>query len=361
MTDTANPTAGNSGASNPDPIDRLEAYLAASDGDTGAQEPQGGNTPKEPAAQAAKTPDKPSEGATGEDTEPQITTSQLAKVLGVDESLIDVDADGAPVFKTKIDGKESAAKFQDFLKTHQLQGHAENRVREAAEKEKAAERKMQEADQATQAKLQEQQASLQQLHQMNAILQEELRGEYQSINWDALWQQDPAQARALERRFDARQQRINGVFQTIQMRNAQAQQQAEQMRKANEEKSKAAQAERLFSLIPEWKDSATFQKERDEIIGWLNKTGFDASEFDLNKATHVSALRQLWQHATLQAAKPEIEKKVREAPKLVKPGAAQQADTSNSAVLKDLKSKVKESGGKSTQALTQLLLAKGLA
>lgn len=359
-TETANPTAGDSGASNPDPIARLENFLAAQDGDTSQPQASEGKPADAEPAQAA-TPDKPEGDAPAKSDEPQITTAQLASFLGVDESEIDVDDDGQPVFKTKVDGKESAAKFADIRKSYQLGIHAENRAREAANKEAAAQRKMQEADQAIQSKLQEQQSSLQQLGQMAAILQQELTGEYQSINWDALWQQDAAQARALERRFEARQQRVNGVFQQINARGQQAQQQAEQQRKANEERNQQAQSERLVTLIPEWKDAAVFQKERDDILGWVQKTGFDVGDFDLNKATHVSALRQLWQHATLQASKPGIEKKVREAPKLVKPGAATQADTSNSAVLKDLKSKVKETGGKSTDAVKQWLLAKGLA
>lgn len=336
-----------------DPIDQFEQFLAAQDND-------GNEAPETEGEQKDENHGEPDDGDQGKDTEPPITTAQLAAFLGVDESEIDVGDDGQPLFKTKIDGKEGKAKFQDFLKTYQLQGHAENRVREAAAKEQAAERKMQEAEQAIAAKLTEQQSSLQQLGQMNAILQHELNGERASINWDALWQDNPAQARALERRFDDRQARINAVFQQIQVRNQQAVSQAEQQRKANEEQTFARQLQRLTELIPEWSDQATANKERAEISEWAKRTSFDLSDFDLTKASQVAALREVWRMKTLQQAKPAIEKKVREAPRLVKPGAAQPAASPNTARIRDLKRQV-SAGGNNTRTVAELFKAAGLA
>lgn len=351
---TPNPTAGNSDAST---LDRLEAYLAAEDGIEENDNDAEGDKPDAP---TAAKPDKPESDDPAKSQEPQFTTAHLAAYLGVEESEIDVDADGQPVFKTKIDGKESTAKFSDLRKNYQLQGHAENRAREVAEKEKAAERKMQEAEQAVHAKLQEQQQSLQQLASINAVLQEELKGEYQSINWDELWQANPAQARQLERRFEQRQGRINAVFQEIQQRNARAQHEAETQRKANEDKSKAAQVTRLLTLIPEWKDASIADKERSEIATWLQKSGFEPEDLDLNKASQVYLLRKSWQHDTLQQSKPEIEKKLREAPNLVKPGTPPQND-GNSATLKSLKQQVKQTGGNGTKAVAQWLMETGKA
>lgn len=351
--DEQNPTGGDTGASTPDPIDRLEAFLAAQDGDS--TQDDGDDDP----AQAEKT-EQPENDAQ-DDKQPPITTAQLAQFLGVDESAIDVDEDGAPVFKGKVDGKEQKAKFADLVKTYQLQAHAENRVREAAAKEQAAERRLQEADQAIQAKLQEQQQSLANTAQLAAVLQEELKGEYQSINWDELWQTNPAQARSIERRFEQRQQRINGVFQQIQARTAQAQQQAVQMRQAAAEQNDRRQREQLLKLVPEWSDQATFAKERVEILQWVEKSGVDPQDLDLSKASQVALLRRAWQHDTLQQSKPAVEKQVRAAPKLVKPGTSQQADTTNTAMLKSLKQQVKQTGGRGSKALEQYLLAAGKA
>jgi hypothetical protein len=353
-----NPTASSDGgASTPvDPIDRIEAFLAAEDGDSGTGNDDTSDDPKQPAA----TPDKPDDGEQGKDSEPQFTTTHLAQYLGLDEAAIDVDEDGQPVFKSKIDGKESPVKFQDLLKSYQLQGHAENRTREAAEREKAAERKLQEADQAIQAKYQEQQETVKTLGQFAAVLQHELNGEIQQQPWDQLWEQNPAQARKLERYYSDRQARVNGILQQLAQRDAQAKQQAEQARKDNEEKAKEAQIRRLFELIPDWKDQNVAEKERMELLSWVAKSGFDASDLDLNKASQVALLRRAWQHDTLQKSKPAIEAKVRAAPKLIKPGQAPQQE-GNESQLRSLKQHARTTGGDSTKAVAAWLQAKGLA
>jgi hypothetical protein len=352
--DQQNPTGSDAGASTPtDPVDRLERFLAAQDDSTG-------DTSDENAGETeAKETDEPKEDARAKDDEPQITTAQLAAFLGVEESDIDVDDDGMPVFKTKVDGKEGTAKFADIRKSHQLGVHAENRVREAAEREKAADRKLQEAEQAISARQQHLEANLQQINALTAIANEELGREYQSINWAELRQQDPGRAALLEVEFQKRHGRIQSVFQDINMRRAQAQQVAEAQRKANEEQAFATQVRRLTELIPEWKDPATADKERGEIQAWMRRTGVE--DVDLTKASQVYLLRKTWQHDTLQQAKPAIEKQVRSAPKLVKPGTAQTADTSNTALLKNLKQQVKQTGGRSPKAVADLLMAKGLA
>jgi len=351
--ENGNPTAlTDGGATTADPVDRIERFLAAQDDSTGETSDEAGEA-------EAKETEEPKEDARAKDDEPQITTAQLAAFLGVEESDIDVDEDGMPVFKTKVDGKEGTAKFADIRKSHQLGVHAENRVREAAEREKAAERKLQEAEQAIAARQQHLEANLQQISALTAIANEELGREYQSINWAELRQQDPGRAALLEVEFQKRHGRIQSVFQDINMRRAQAQQVAEAQRKAHEEQSFATQVRRLTELIPEWKDPAIADKERAEIQSWMRRTGVE--DVDLTKASQVYLLRKTWQHDTLQQAKPAIEKQVRSAPKLVKPGTAQTADTSNTALLKNLKQQVKQTGGRGSKALEQYLLAAGKA
>jgi hypothetical protein len=358
---TEQPTAGDSGASSADPIDRIEAFLAASDGDSSEQ------TGDEPAKPADAATDDPKDDAQAKADEPQITTAQLASFLGVDESEIDVDEDGTPVFKTKVDGKESTAKFADIRKSYQLQGHAENRTREAAAKEQEAQRKLQEAEQVIAQRWQQQSESLNQLASINQVLQQELQGEYQAVPWDALWQENPAQARALERKFEQRQQRINQVSQTIQQRNAQAMQQAQWQQQASAQQALEREQARVMEVIPEWKDSAVAKKEAASIGEWALKSGYDPNYLKAlsdglvpGAAVIVQGMRQAWQHATLQQSKPDVENKVRSAPKLVKPGQPAQTD-GNTAALKSLKQQVRSTGGTSNKAVEAYLLATGKA
>jgi len=352
--ENGNPTVSNDGVNTADPIDRIEAFLAAQDGDDSGNSGDESDDPK-----SAANPDKPDGDAPGDSQQP-LTTAQLAAALGIDEDLIDVDEDGSPVFKNKVDGKEGKAKFADYLKTYQLQGHAENRVREVAAKEAAAERKLQEADQAIAQRFQHADAQMQHLASLTNIAQQELSHDYNSINWGELWQADPGRAGILRDQFQQRSNRIQATLQDIGQRQMQAQQQWQQHQAATVEQQKQRQQARLFELIPDWKDPAVRDREARELVSWLEKSGIDKSEIDLDRAASVYALRRSWQHDTLQKQKPAVENKVRLAPKLVKPGSTPQSD-GNSAQLKTFKQQVRSSGGDSTKALAAYLQATGKA
>jgi hypothetical protein len=367
MEQQQNPTGGDSGASTPtDPIDRFEAFLAAQDADTSGQPDDAGDGDAEP-KNAAKTTDKPDGDDQAKDAGPQITTSQLAQFLGIDEADIDVDEDGSPIFKNKIDGKESTAKFQDIRKAYQLQGHAENTTRAAAEAQKAAQARLQEADQVIQARFQQQQQEMQVVQQLAASLREDLNNEYKAVPWDDLWRNDAGQARALERRFEERLGRINGADQQIRQQAAQAAQQLQAQQQANVQRTLQAEAQKLREVIPEWADRATAVKEQGELTEWAMSRGYDPRYLDAlhnalvpNAAVVIRDLRNAWKHDTLQKSTPEIENRLRQAPKLVKPGQPVTQGEHQAANRKSLLQNIKSaSQTHSTKAFEEFLLKTG--
>lgn len=358
-----NPTGSDSGASTPsDPIDRIEAFLAASDSDSTGQTEQS----DEP-ADAAK-PDKPEGGEPAKDSEPQITTAQLAAFLGIEESEIDVDEDGTPVFKHKIDGKESTAKFADIRKDYQLKGHAENVTREAAAKVAAAERRLQEAEQQSTQRLQHADQQLQQIAEFAQIQQQDLMADYNAIDWNRLWQDNPSQAGILRDQFQAKGARIQNALQTAAQRQQAMRQQMDQQRQQFAQKALEAETSRVFELIPEWKDPAVANAESNGIRTWALQRGYDPNYLKAlsegqvpGAALVVQDMRRAWQHETLQKSKPTTEAKVRAAPKLVKPGQAPTPGEGNANVLKGLKQQARTTGGDSAKATAAWLIAKGLA
>lgn len=362
-TENGNPTSSDGGATTADPIDRIEAYLAATDG--GDSNP----TTENEGGDKDATPDKPEGDARDESDEPQLTTAQLAKYLGVDESAIDVDDDGAPVFKTKINGKEGAAKFNDLVKSYQLQGHAENRVREVAQREQMLQARMQQADQAIHARLQQFDNNLQQVATLTQVAQDEMAREYRSIDWNNLRQTNPGEYAALQTEFQNRNARLQGVFGELNQRRAQAmqvaqyqQQQAHQQHAYQQVRALEGERQRLTEFIPEWTNAEVAAKEKAAIRDWAIKSGFPPEEVDnLSRAHHVKAMRDAWRHDSLQKKRPDIENKVRTAPKLVKPGNAPSTD-GKAATLKSLRHAVRNSsGGNSTKNLADYLLASGKA
>lgn len=363
---TEQPTAGDSGASSADPIDRIEAFLNAQDGGDSneqttddAQADEGGKPNS-----AAKSPDKPENDDQAKVEQPQITTAQLAQFLGIPEEDIDVDEDGAPVFKNKIDGKESAAKFADIRKAYQLQGHAENTTRAAAEMQKAAQARMQEAEQIIQARFQQVEQQMQQLSEIAQAQQADLNQEYAAINWPELWQSDPGRAGILRDQFQAKAARIQATMQNVNQRREAAMQQARAQQQANAQRTLQAEAQKLREVIPDWNDRAVAAKEQGELTEWALSRGYDPSYLTAlhnaqvpNSAIVIRDLREAWKHDTLQKMKPEIEHKLRTAPKLVKPGQptnqSEQSATTRKSLLQGIKS---ASPTHSTKAFEEFLL-----
>lgn len=340
MTDSVeqNPTPTDGGASTLDPLDRIERLLSAESGSDEGQE----DTPDQSADD-----DKP-DGDGQQSDEPQLTTSDLAKLLKLEDGTLDLDAEGHPIFKTKVDGKEGTAKLQDLLKSYQLQEHVDRKSREAAEREKALQAREQEVTQQLQQKFQY-------AENLAQIAANQLLQEYQSINWQALEQTDAGQAALLRQKFQERQAQLRGVLGNIeQQRNVTQQRWQMQAAQALQQ-----EAQRLPEIIPEWKDVQVAEKERQEIREWAMRNGWQQEEVDnIARAHHVAVLRKAMMADRLNASKPQIENKVRTAPKLVKPGQAVQNSADQK--LQNLKTSVKKSGGKSG-AIEAYLMARGLA
>jgi hypothetical protein len=337
-----NPTPTEGGAST---LDRLERYLAAQD-NPDQPNPAEPSQEAQPDDGAASNPE-PTEGATDE-SQPQLTTSDLAKFLGVDEAMLDLDEDGTVKFKTKIDGQDGAAKLADFIKTYQIQGHAENKAREVARQEEAMRARQQEAEQQFAQQLQYAQG-------LANVAANQLMREFQSVDCVTLESTEPGQAALLRQKFQERQAELRGVFDHIQQQTAQQ----EAARTQERQKFLQAEAARLPELIPEWKDEAVATKEQREIREWALKQGFQAQEIDaVERASHLAVLRKAMQFDKLQQAKPAIENKVRNAPVLVKPG--QPVQNTQAMKLQNLKTAVKKSGGKN-DAIEAYLLATGRA
>jgi hypothetical protein len=341
-TETPNPTPDDGGASTLDVLDRIEQRLngAESGSDNGQSESDD---------QSAESDVKPDGDGEQQATEPQLTTSDLAKLLKLDDGALDLDEEGNAVFKTKVDGVEGAAKLQDLLKSYQLQEHVDKKSREASEREKALERRAQEEEQKYSERLQY-------ADRLNNIAAQQLLHEFQSIDWRALEQQDPGTAALYRQKFQERQAQLQQVDYSIKQEKARGDQKAALERAEREHK----ELEKLPLLIPEWKDQAVAHKEKAEITVWTQKAGLQPEEMEVltSTARGVQLLRKAMLSDRLSTQKVEIEKRVRTAPQLVKPGTA--AEDNKTKTLRDLKDTVRKTGGKKG-SIEAYLIAKGIA
>lgn len=321
--------------------ERLDRYLAAE----GDPEPEEQDTEPQ---QAAEEPDVEPEDGEQEATQPQLSTTDFAKVLGIDESMLDLDPEGNAIVKTKIDGKEGTAKFADVLKSYQLQGHIDNKAREVAEQQKAMQQRMEQVEQVVQQRVT-------QLDGLASAAAQELTREFQSVDWQWLRENNPGEYSARWQEFQYRNQSIAQIAQAAEHERRQLDAQRDEREKA----TLREEAQRLPTLIPEWKNEETSAKERQAIMEWALKSGAKPERVQkMSDAFDVAAYRKAMLYDQLQTSKAAVENKVRIAPKLVKPG--QSADNRQTNALRDLKQNVRKSGGKEKD-LVAYLLATGKA
>ena len=323
-------------------LDRLEALLSADDAPQEPSEPQQEAQADDP---ATDEPEKVDAEDKGDETPNEYQLADVAKLLGADESSLDVDEDGAVLIKTKIDGQEGKVKFADLIKSYQLQGHVDKQVREAAEVRKQA----QEYAQAVQQQTQVQQAVVGKIAEAKVI--ENQLAQYQNINWSALEDSDPVQAMRLQRQFGELKQAYQAKVQDINQTQSQIQQQQSQQTAASLESERQA----LMNACPEWGSEAVATKEKQQIAADLKARGYtdrDIQGLSDHKAVLLARDAMLYRQG--KAASNVAEKQVRAAPKIIKPGSTASRNTNH---IQKIHQEVRRTG--SRQSTIDYLLATG--
>lgn len=323
-------------------LDRLEAFLSADDA------PQEPSEPLEAQADAPKATDEPAKVDAVEqesETPNEYQIADVAKLLGADESSLDVDEDGSVLVKTKIDGQEGKVKFADLIKSYQLQGHVDKQVREAADLRKQA----QEYAQAIQQQTQVQQAVVGKLAEAKAIEAE--YAQYQGINLEALWDSDPVQAGKINQRMLT----LQAAYQQKQNEISQATQHIKQTQDQQSAASLQMERQALLKACPEWSSDATATKEKQQIAADLKARGYtDADIQGLSNHKAVLLARDAMLYRQMKAANTTTEKQVRAAPKIIKPGSTASRNTNQ---IQKLHQEVRRTS--SRQSVTDYLLATG--
>lgn len=232
-----------------------------------------------------------------------------------EEEFIDLVVNGEQIKKTKSEVSELAQKGLDYTqKTQQL---AEQRRQAQAEiNAKAEEFKMREA-------------VIEHLAEAKS-LETQLK-QYQGIDWNALVDSDPIQAMKLDRQYrelqNAYSQKVNDI-QAVQQNISDQRQHFAQELLQREKQS-------MLEAIPDWKDAEKSKSERAEIKASLQKAGFTQEEID-NLSDHRSVViaRKAMLYDQMMSKKPEVQKRVSEAPKPVKPGSPQKRNQKGDAYQK---------------------------
>lgn len=201
----------------------------------------------------------------------ELDASELASMFGLDQSQVSVSDDGNLKIRVKIDGQESEATLAELVKGYQLEGHVTRKSMELADQRKALE-----------AQAAQQQTALAQQAQQAAFLlqaaEQQLIGEYQSIDWQRLRRENPAEYSAAQLDYSQRARQIEGMkeqaLSITGQYDAEAQVKQAQAYEAHLEAEKTA----LLEAVPEWKDEAKAEAGKAEIVTFLRESGFTPEE-----------------------------------------------------------------------------------
>ena len=270
-----------------------------------------------PADAAAEPQEASTENETPESADPEASDAssieyldQFAKESGVELS----DLLGLKV-KLKVDGEEKDATLQDLIKINQLEGHVNRKSIELSDKQKAWE-----AEQATLRG--EWQQKIQLAGSVIDQQERQLAQQYQSIDWNALYQADPAQYSALQLRF---QQAHGEVQQQKQAITQHYQQNIAQMRETI--RPKAIQT--IRAQHPDLADDVSYSNALADIKGYLKSIGADEKNYDAVEMDPVvfKVARDAARYQQIASKKPDISAKLKAAPTMQKPSPKESLGT----------------------------------
>lgn len=352
MTDqAATPTGGAEVSARPDASattsepsihDRLKAHLAPPSPTAGevakpakapevAEKPAPAETDDDETEIEIEAEAKQGDAQTAEETEAAYESlSDLAEALGWDlDKIMDLEA------STKIDGKEGKARLRDLIKSHQLEGHLNQKLMTHAEEKKAFETERQNFLQTSQQKLQRLDAGLQ-------VAQKLLEGEFAQVDWQNLQTTDPLSFNQQYVAFQQRQAQLNQIASQLGQERQQAQQQAAQQQQAYLQD----QMKLMETKIPEWADAKVRERDIADLAVVAHQAyGITKDEVErLTDHREILVLRDAWKWQKLQKSKPATLNKVKTAPRLLKPGTTQSRAEQVASSLKEGKAKLRQTG-----------------
>lgn len=272
------------------------------------------------AAQAFGALLEPIEEKSAQDLEQEALTELTAQKSADDPEVeAEHEAEDDEGITIEVDGKAvklSKAELADAYKNGLRQSDYTKKTMEAAEQRKVAEAETQKA--------RTERATYQQNLQRNAAQLEAVLQQQNGINWEQLLTDDPVEYLKQQHLFQQRQvayQNTIQQYQQIEQLNQQEQAQAHQSHLQTQ------QAE-LLAKLPDWKDPAKAELEKQAIGKYLMDSGYTEKELDIQDHRAVVLARKAMLYDKMMDKANAASKKVANMPqKVVKPGVGESPNT----------------------------------
>ena len=294
--------------------------------------------------QEQETPDVVSEPETADSEEDateevELDPSQLAALLGLEESDLVLSDEGALSFRTKIDGESAAVALKDLRDSYQIQKTAQQRLSKLGEERKAFEA---ERTNALQYLAQQAETMVQTVN----LLEKEYSADWDSVDWNKLRDEDPTQFSLKRADFDDRKQRLEGYKKQVGEEITKAQMaQAERehaMRITGDQQLAEVFSGPKWASAPKWDKAA--MKELEDFI--LQTEGFPEQVYRSNVYWQPLVwAREAMMYRKLMADSEKAVKRVVRLPKVSKPGATKTKKQVRQTRLSEHKARQRKAGG----------------
>jgi hypothetical protein len=249
------------------------------------------------------------------------------------------EGEDSDIYAVTVDGQEIEVSLDELISGYSRQSDYTKKTQAVAEERKEAEALREQYQSEFQNLQAERQQYQQALGQLGAQLYAGMN-KYANVDWAKLKTDDPIGYVTKRDEFREEQERLQMVQQQIQYVQQQAKEDAD---KAHRERVVEEQ-KMLRNIIPEWSDKDKQPALAKEIRQYALDTGFSSEEVDSlvdHRSVHV--LLKAMRYDALQKADVK-RKKVRNKPKLVRPGAKRAKVDADRRRQADSFNKLKESG-----------------
>ena len=238
-----------------------------------------------------------------------------------------------PRYRVKVDGQESEVSLDELVKGYQREADYTKKTQTLAEQRKAVEAERQTVEQAKQ--LRDTYA------QRLQIIEQALRSQTQGENLDELKETDPIGYAVKVAERSENEKRLYAI-RAEQARIAQMQQ-SEQAQQLSQVVSQ--EADKLSKVLPEYADPQKGETIRKSIRSYAESVGFSADELSkVYDSRAVLTLYKAMQYDKLMQNKGEVNKKLNQAPKMLRPGVGKPQGSLEAEKTKRLRQQFKQSG-----------------
>ena len=232
-----------------------------------------------------------------------------------------------PYYAVTVDGTELSVNLEELIQGYQRNADYTRKTQELAQERNQSSEFVERSKKDVEAKLQR-------LDQLNNAAQAQLQQEYAEVDFEKLYDEDPVEAARLEHKMRKKHEQL-----------AQVSQQTQELQAQEFNKYLGEQQKLLSQKIPEFMDEQKGPRFKQQMRDYLGNIGFNDTEINsVYDHRYVMLVKDAMSYRNLQKAKPQIKKKVANAPKVVKGGVAKSKGQADAEAKRQQLSKLRKTG-----------------